>query len=388
MSRSQKTAAAKAAAAGRAPSSPAAPRPVIVPEGEINPGIALSPAAATLKPDDVVAAFLGKPVAAEVASTEGETTAQEEETPAETGETQAGETETETQAEDEGETPPEAETETGTEHGTASPLAGIEKALKAKAVPEGIIKRTLEVFQQKTELAERVKQLEGRPATVLSPSATDPLSHAATEADVEAAVTSAKADARSKLRWLNRHIDGGVWAQGTEAEQEFSAAQVDGLIEHYEAISDNADKTGEARKQYLRDYAATVEKLEIPATDLVNPKVPTRESKLIRAVPEIMKTPDYLQVLADAKAWRDIREKKAAGVQFVEIDPKKSKTGAAATTAGKGEVKPKPVTSSNARQPAAPSAEAALTLSQLREKAASGSQSAQAEIARRFMAPV
>jgi len=212
------------------------------------------------------------------------------------------------------------------------------------------------------------------------------LPDAATEADVDAAVTSAKADARSKLRWLNRHIDGGVWAEGTENETTFDARQVDKLIEHYETISDQADKTGEARKQYLRDYAATVGTLEIPAADLINPKVPTRESKLIRAVPEIMKTPDYLQVLADAQAYRAIREKKAAGVQFVEIDPKKGKH--TMESAGKGEVKPKPASPSSNARPVAQGAEAQLTLDQLRERAASGSQSAQAEIARRFMAEV
>lgn len=382
MSRTQKTAAAKAATVAR--SSPAAPRPVIVPEGEINPGITLSPEAAAMSPDDVVAAFMGKPVTAAVESKEGETEAQAEQSTTE-GETEQAETETETQPE--AEQSAEAETETETEAGGASPLAGIEKVLRKQSVPDGIIKRTLEIFQQKAELAEKIKQLETKPALVLAPSATDPLSHAATEADVEAAVTSAKSDARSKLRWLNRHIDGGVWAEGTEAEAVFDARQVDKLIEHYEAITDTADKAGEARKQHLRDYAATVEKLGIPANDILNPKVPTRESKLVRDVPEIMKRPDYLRVLADAKAWREIREKKEKGIQFVEIDPKKGKT-TTESNGGKGDVKPKTTSTSSNARPVAQTAEAALTLDQLRSAAANGNQSAQAEIARRFMAAV
>lgn len=384
MSRSQKTAATKAAVSSKAATPAAAPRPVIVPENEINPGITLSPEAANMSPDDVVAAFMGKPVTAAEETKPGETEAQEEKKSTE-GDTTSAETETETEAEG-SPSDTEAETETETETGTASPLAGIEKVLRKQSVPDGIIKRTLEVFQEKTKLAEQVKQLEGKPALVLAPSATDPLSHAATEADVEAAVTSAKADARSKLRWLNRHIDGGVWAEGTEAEAVFDARQVDKLIEHYEGITDSADKAGEARKRHLREYAETVAKLEIPANDILNPKEPTRESKLVRDVPEIMKRPDYLQVLADAKAWREIREKKEKGIQFVEIDPKKGKH--TMESAGKGEVKPKPASTSSNARPVAQGAEAQLTLDQLRERAASGSQSAQAEIARRFMAEV
>lgn len=384
MSRSQKTALAKAGAAARPASGPAAPRPVIVAENEVNPGIELTPGAETMTPNDVVAAFMGK----QVEPKQGETEAQEEETghtATEEGEVKAEETETGTQAE---ESPSDAEVETETETQTAgaSRLEGIEKALKEKGVSPGIIKRTLEVFQEKAELAERNKQLAAKPALVLAPSAADPLSHAATEADVDAAVTSAKADARSKLRWLNRHLDGGVWAEGTEAEAEFSAEQVDGLIEHYEAISDNADKIGEARKAHLREFAAVVQKLEIPADEVLNPKVAHRESKFLRDVPEVMKRADYLEILADAKAWREVREKKARGIQFVEIDPKKGKS-AAEQSQGKGEVKPKPGNSSNTRQPVAAqtSAEAALTLDQLREKAANGSQAAQSELTRRFL---
>lgn len=387
LSRSQKTAAAKAATVARAQPAAAqaqAARPVIVPESEINPGIALSPGVAAMSPDDVVKAFMGQPVEtpAAVETDKGETTATtEEETQTETA---TEETETETQAEDETSTGAETETETNAE--PATQLDGIVKALAKFPELSGITKRVTKIIQGHTEQKERLKQLEQKPATVLAPSEADPLSHAATEADVEAAVTSALSDAKSKLRWLNRHPDGGTWAEGTDQEQSFDARQVDRLIEHYESISDNAAKAGDARKQYLRDYAATVETLDGQPADILNPKTPTRESKLIRAVPEIMKTPDYLQVLADAKAGREQREKKAKGIQIVEIDPKKGKTTAAAPKPNR---EPNPAASSNTRPTvAAPvSAETALTLAQLREKAASGSQQAQEEIMRRFMAP-
>lgn len=371
MSRSQKTAVAKAAQVQRQQAArPAPPRQVLVDQAP--PTLEVSPEFANRKHDDVVAAFLGKPVAeaAAAGTQEGETTEEDTTTESTTGDVATeAETETETNAADDA-----AETETETPAEGTTPLDGITAALSKHPELKGLTKRITDVFKQNSERAEALKQLEAKPATVLPPSAHDPFSAASTEQAIDAQVASIKTDAKSKLRWLNRHLDGGVWGEGSEVETEMTAAQVDAAIDYYEAQVESIDKQGAGRKAYLASYAETVKTLGIPAAELVEPKVAHRESKLLRDVPEIMKTPDYLQVLADAKAGREIREAKAKGVQYVTIDP----------SAKKEPVTPKK-TGSSAPTARTPKAEESQSLEQLREQANKGSQRAQQEITRRFM---
>ena len=102
MSRKQRSAAIQAAAAGKPATAAQAARPVIVPESEVNPGIALTPGVESMSPSDVVAAFLGKPVvtAGEEAD-KGATTDEGETTSTEEGEQVGQPEETETESETE-----------------------------------------------------------------------------------------------------------------------------------------------------------------------------------------------------------------------------------------------------------------------------------------------
>jgi hypothetical protein len=118
---------------------------------------------------------------------------------------------------------------------------------------------------------------------------------------------------------------------------------------------------------------------------LISPKVETRESKMIRQIPELMRDPEYLRFLADAQVGREMREKKAAGVKTIEIDPSKAKKAESASVAAPAKAPtaaaPAAKTTAQVRSP-----EAGFSYKELQLAAEKGSASAKAELRRLFLA--
>jgi len=371
LSRSQKTAANIASSSSRLAAQPQAPVPSMT---EITqPDIELSPGVANMSAADVAKAFMGKQL--ETASEEENNT--ETEATSETEEEVTAETETETNEEE------SSETETETEVENDSPVTGITKELQAKGVSPKLIKRFEDLAKQNSERGELLKRQENKPLVVLSPTQSSPLANVVNEADIDAAVKTTVADARIALRKLQR-MDGvgGTWDEGGANERELTPEDVDAWINHFEDLRDNAHTIGQERKLYLKTYAETAEALGKPASELVSPKVETRESKLIRQIPELMRDPEYLRILADAQVGRELREKKANGIRTVEIEPKAKPKAAVSAKAAPTASTPAVRTSAPVRSP-----DAGLTLDELRTKAGNGDKAAQAELTRRFLQP-
>lgn len=262
--------------------------------------------------------------------------------------------------------------------------SGLLKELKDKP---GLHKRVKQLFAQNKQLKAQAEQAKPEPEVLAAPEVTKQwFSTARNEAEVEQQAQSITQDARAKLRWLNRHLDGGIYVQGDQAI-EMNAEQVDKAIEDYETLLGSVDTAKAARKQWLQQYAESYNTLADQAAELVNPQTPTRESKLIREVPELARRPDYLELLADAKAGRELREKRASGIQVVEVDPSKPKPKPAPS----GAAQPRQTPARQERRggsgdPAASSPLASESLEALRAKADDGDKRAQEEITRRFMA--
>ncbi len=346
----------------------------IVPGKIVQAGIELSPEVANMSAADRMNAFLGKKVEAPADKE------QKEETESTTETVEDEETETVT-AEDE--TEKSEETTEETEEVKDSPVAGIAKELTEKGVSPKLVKRITDLAKQNSERGEQLKRHEAKPFVVLSPGPSNPLSNVTDEAKIDEAVKATQTECRLALRKLSKMEGGGVWDEGGTNERELSADEVDAWTLHFEDLRDNAPMVGQERKAYLKSYAEVVQSLDKSASELVSPKVETRESKMVRLVPEIMRDPEYLRFLADAQAGREIREKKAKGITTIEINPKaKAKDGTVPVKAS--------TSTTQTAKPAAqvvPTGFAAMSLDELRTKASEGNSAAKSEMARRFMTP-
>ncbi len=260
----------------------------------------------------------------------------------------------------------------------------------------GLRKRFNALLRENPQLKRQVKtlteQLEARnqqPEIVSAADASNPLAEARTDAEVDRLAGDMLADAKAKLRWLNKHFDGGVWQEGTANERQMSPQQVEEAIEYYEDLTGKLDTAKTDRKAWLKTYGETAKVLGAEkVTALVKPTVATRESELFAKVPELMRDPSFLMLLADAQAGRENREKAAKGIKFVEVKaaqqvnkPKGDtpKPGEGGSKPG-GDGKPAP---KQEQGKGAPLTQAALD--KLRTDAAGGDKRAQAEIDKYFL---
>lgn len=355
------------------------------PEGANDTGLTLTRGLEQLEPDAIRAAFLGEEIVLpDPATDKGATdTTEETESPEEATEAEDDGEEQSTEAD-------EAATEDTTEEGEETeediePESQLEKGLlKELADKPGLHKRVKKLFAQNKELKDKVAAAEAAPAPlVLAPAqATKQLfSDAKSEAEIEQQAQATLANARAKLRWLNRHLDGGTYGEG-ETAIEMSAADVDAAIDHFEGLIPQVETAKTARKQWLKEYADTAKAVPA-AVDLVNPKTPHRESEVIRQIPELTRRPDYLQLLSDLKAGRELREKQAKGIKLVEVKPGEK---AAATTT------PTPGTARAAVKSARPAAQTPTRkpldrdkLQELRTRAAANDPDAQDAIREAFL---
>lgn len=349
--------ASKTSASGKAASAPkgrgAPPVQPASPVGgsmaaSFSPDVEPSPGVAGMTPTQIALAFAGKTV--EEPASKAEPT---RETPAEEDDIDLTDTDIDTdgaaegQQKEAGEADEEDEAKAGSDDDAAQPadheqpLSGLVKLLQEKGLSK-IAKRVTSVFEENGQLKARALQAEQKPAVVLeSNGEANPFSKADTPEKVDAQAVELQATARKYLRWLNRHPEGGTWTEGTN-EVELTAAQVESAIEHWENTLDSVSVWTQDRKSYLSQYAETVKSLEVNVEDLVGQKADTREAKFVRAVPEMLRSPEYLQILADARAGRELREQKAAGKVPVFIDAAKAKATKAdaekgqQTSAGKG----------------------------------------------------
>lgn len=363
-----------------------------------------------LNDDQVLAAFMGSPSGAadETGGKKGDAKGEEGKETGDGDGASDGEGTGEGEGEGQGSASSEAEDEgTGTgdgegasdgegdDKGKVSDLdKGLDNALKDHP---GLRKRVKSLMAEhpklKREIAELKTQLETKvaePEMVLPEAAAgNPLAVATTEAKLEAMATEIQVDARTKLRWLNRNTEGGVWKQG-DKEVTLTAEQVEEAIEHYERTLEGLEGHKSARKAWLKTYGETVKEIGADqVTDLLKPKVATRESVVLAKVPELMREADFIRLLADAKAGREMREKKAGGVTFVEVkaggkkeeDPKgKGKEGGGSTPAGTGKPAPKQ------EQPRKVEALTQDALAKLRTDAAAGKQEAKDKLLEQFLA--
>ena len=267
--------------------------------------------------------------------------------------------------EDEGEEGEQAE-DSGEEE-EADPL---DEALKDK--PK-LRKRVKKLFAQNKELKSKAQELEQQmsalkeaPLVLKQPSVSDPLAGTRSVAEVDAALN----DADEKLDWLDDHPEGGEYNG-----QAYTAEQVKEFRKFYRAVV----KAGPVRKDYLRSYAESLKGLSLDPVELVKPATPTRESALLQEIPELSRRADFLQVLADARAGRELREKKARGITVVEVDPKKSKQAAAKKPTEQAK---KPAPTGGSQRPAR---EGEVSLEKLRERAAAGDRSAQQKLEQIWM---
>jgi|GEM_PF-4674090 len=252
---------------------------------------------------------------------------------------------------------------------------GLENELKDKP---GLHKRVKQIFGQNKALKAKVETLEAQvqtsgdtPAVVLQSSGADPLASASTEAMIE----TAEEDAQWWMDWCEANRQGGTLNEGTDKEVKLDANQVTTQLQAARKLL----KAVPARREWLKKYAATA-KVVGNAKEFTDPKADSREAKLLRTAPELMRDPEYLQVLADAKAGREHREKQAKGITFVEVNPKK------VTKPAEGE-KPQPQGSkAKVTQPVKKTEEmTTATLSELRERAAKGDQAAKEQLMAAFL---
>ncbi len=348
--------------------------------------VSLTPGLEQLDDAQIAAAFMGDEIVVEEAGDKKakvEVTETEEETETETTEESDATETTEAETETETETTETTE-ETEQPEGEGSDLEkGLLNALKDKP---GLHKRVKGLFVQNKELKAQLEAATTQPVVITPPAVAGQMfAGARNEAEIEAQAQAVVNDARSKLRWLNRHLDGGTFGDGEHA-QELTAAQVEQYIEHYENLVTSVDAAKAARKTYLQNYAQTVKPLAAEAQELVNPKTPHRESQLIRTVPELTRDPTYLQILADAKAGRELREKKAQGIQVVEVKPgQKPAANGQGKPAVKAGVKPAAAVISKPGEPPAKQALTPEALQALRAKADAGDRAAQQRLMDAFM---
>jgi len=314
-------------AGGAAAAAAAAASPVPVTNAEVS----LTAGLEQLDAGQVAAAFMGSEVVLEEA--EDEVVDGVDDADAD------GDTDTDADADTDGEADADADADADGEaddaDGDPEPEGHLEKGLlKALADKPGLHKRVKKLFEQNKLLKSQVEAVTGEPVVLTSPEVTGQMfADARSVSEVERAAEVAVRDARQKLRWLNRHPEGGVYGEGESAE-ELTPQQVDEFTEFYEEKLDRVADEKAARVAYLKEYKEVSKPLLAQAQELINPKVAHRESELIRKVPELMRVPAYLQVLADARAGRELRERKASGVQMVEVRPAaKPKMGAVAKSA-------------------------------------------------------
>lgn len=374
-------------------SSPGAAKPA--------PEMSLTPGLEQLSADEIMAAFMGSPGGSpskeqkegaktntkpkdgegteegEGVSTDGDDTETGGEgTEGEGVETDSGESESEgTEGETEGDEPAD-----GLDVLKDKPK--LHKRVKQLMADNPRLKREVET------LTKKVEAMSQQPDVVQAPDAYNPLAQARTDAEVDKLAGEVTASAKAKLRWLNKHSDGGTWQEGTNNALEMSAQEVENAIEHYEDLTGKIDTAKSDRKAWLKTYGETAKALgadKIKA--LMKPAVATRESEMFTKVPELMRDPEFLQLLADAQAGRETREKTAKGIKFVEVKAGKAKP--------EGEQKPG---TGGSRAAAADNARARpqqkqpdktpLTkpaLDKLREDAAAGVKSAQEELMKQFL---
>lgn len=354
------------------------------------PEIPLSKGLEQLNDDQVLASFMGSgPMPGAKEQKEGvteettEETATEEETTEEQTAEETVETETETEAEEE-------TTEEGEE--VSDLEKGLLKALSDDPKLKGLHKRIKGIFgQAKTlkaenaELKSKLETGETAPVVLTPPNSSNPLNAARTDEEVEAVSTELLADARKRLRKLNRIQDGGTFIEDDGKEITLTSDQVEGYLEYYENLTTTMESHKAARKSYLAKYAETKKATAAEAVEILNPKGTSREAMHLRKVPELTRDPEFLQILADAKAGRELREKKARGISMVEIDPKKKAdpNGKAKVTQTPAAVQ-QPSNNSNGRGNGQPLT--AATLADLRTKAENGDKEAQHKLEEFFMA--
>jgi hypothetical protein len=329
-----------------------------------------------LSAEQIAAAFMGDEIAVEQDQDKEATEDGNEETET-TEETEAAE-----ESEAQEETESTEETETSEEPSDLD--KGLLNALKDKP---GLHKRVKALFVQNKELKAQLEAGTAQPLVLTPPQVTGQMfANARNETEIEAQAEATVTNARAKLRKLNRLLDGGTYRDG-ETETELSPEQVDAYIDHFEGLITKVDSEKGARKAYLKSYADTLKPLKDTAIDLVNPKVPHRESQLIRTVPEITRDPAYLQILADAKAGRELREKQATGVQFVEVKPGQKPAAGQKPTPGQKPA-PAPKAGASSSRPVETPANQPLTadaLQALRAKADAGDRQAQERLTEAFM---
>jgi hypothetical protein len=318
-------------AGGAAAAAAAAASPVPVTNAEVS----LTAGLEQLDAGQVAAAFMGSEVVLEEAEDEVVEVIDDD---AADGDAAAADADADGEGDADGDADadPDAEAEGDPEdEADPEPEGHLEKGLlKALADKPGLHKRVKKLFEQNKLLKSQVEAVTGEPVVLTSPEVTGQMfADARSVSEVERAAEVAVRDARQKLRWLNRHPDGGVYGEG-EYAQELTPQQVDEFTEFYEEKLDRVADEKAARVAYLKEYKEVSKPLLAQAQELINPKVAHRESELIRKVPELMRVPAYLQVLADARAGRELRERKASGVQMVEVRPAaKPKMGAVAKSA-------------------------------------------------------
>lgn len=319
----------------------------------------LTPGLEQLDQDAIMAAFMGSTVAAPDAKQKEDTNG-DPDPDADKGD---------------GDGDPDPDADKGDDDGKSDLDKGLENALKDKP---GLHKRVKQIFGQNKALKAKVETLEAQvqtsgdtPAVVLQSSGADPLASASTEAMIE----TAEEDAQWWMDWCEANRQGGTLNEGTDKEVKLDANQVTTQLQAARKLL----KALPARREWLKKYAATA-KVVGNAKEFTDPKADSREAKLLRTAPELMRDPEYLQVLADAKAGREHREKQAKGITFVEVNPKK------VTKPAEGE-KPQPQGSkAKVTQPVKKTEEmTTATLSELRERAAKGDQAAKEQLMAAFL---
>ncbi len=321
-----------------------------------------------------MAAFMGSPVAAPDA-TQKEDTNEEAKTEEETTE-ETDESTEETETESEEETTEETEESTEEPESKSDLDKGLENALKDKP---GLHKRVKQLFGQNKALKSEVTTLKAQlqssgetPPVVLQASGSDPLASVTAEAQL----VDAEESAQWWLDWCEANRQGGTLNEGTDKEVTLDSKQVTDQLQAARRLL----KAVPARRDYLKKYAETAKAVGAVVKELTDPKADSREAKLLRKAPELMREPEYLQVLADAKAGREQREKQAKGITFVEVNPKK------VTKPVEGNKPDAEGSKAKVTQPVVKTeAMTTATLSDLRERAAKGDPAAKEQLMAAFL---
>lgn len=273
----------------------------------------------------------------------------------------------------------------GDDDGKGSDLEkGLDKALKDHP---GLRKRFNQLLREnpklKRELAEAQKAAAAKPRVLAAPTTQDPLASVTDEASL----AKAEDAATWWLDWCDAHPQGGVINEGTADEQTLTADQVVQTKQQARKIQ----RAVPGRRDWLKTYTQTSQEVgaEVEAILAEGSQLP--EAKVLATVPELMRHAEYPRILADLKAGRELREKKAQGITFVEVDPKKKGAAKPGSGGGKAPGSDKTPPSQTGTRPAPKSKDApenalaTVPLADLRARAAKGDGAAQAEITRRFV---